>query len=173
MASRLSAMRLTAAVVAFLAVAVTTNDHDDFSGIELVLLHISDMHSRFEETDVKSNECRIEDAMQDLCYGGFARVAQFVHDERQKAENSNTPLLFLMAGDEFHGTAYFTIFHWKPVAEIISRLRPDVMVATQYYYYYLLDIIITYYYNVYMCNPLLKLQFFFTLKFKKTKHPSP
>jgi 5'-nucleotidase len=99
----------------------------DAADLDLVLLHANDMHSRFDETDLYCNECREDDASLGRCYGGFARVAQFVRDERRLANESGLPSLFLVAGDTFQGTPYYSLFHWKPVVEFINQLRPDVM----------------------------------------------
>lgn len=45
------------------------------SALELIILHNNDMHARFEQTGKYSNTCQMEDAVNDRCYGGFARVA--------------------------------------------------------------------------------------------------
>lgn len=42
---------------------------------EFIVLHNNDMHARFEQTGVHSNECKPEDAANNRCYGGFARTA--------------------------------------------------------------------------------------------------
>jgi 5'-nucleotidase len=86
------------------------------------------MHSRFDETDIYCNECREDDAVKGQCYGGFARVAQVVKDEKKKAEEKNLPSLFMVAGDTFQGTPYFSFFKWQPVVDFIKQLQPDVMV---------------------------------------------
>ena len=43
--------------------------------LELIILHNSDMHARFEQTGVYSNLCREVDASAGECYGGFGRVS--------------------------------------------------------------------------------------------------
>lgn len=43
--------------------------------IEFIILHNNDMHSRFEQTNARCGNCLMEDARQNKCYGGFARVA--------------------------------------------------------------------------------------------------
>jgi 5'-nucleotidase len=107
--------------MAHLAVFVTAD-------LDLVLLHTNDMHSRFDETDIYCNECRKNDAVNGRCYGGFARVAQVVKDEKKKAEEKNLTSLFIVAGDTFQGTPYFTFFKWQAVVDFIKQLQPDVMV---------------------------------------------
>ncbi|CAH1711828.1 unnamed protein product [Aphis gossypii] len=121
-------MRPTVAAACLAAVAaLVAAAGADESGLELVLIHTNDMHSRFDETDLYCNECREDDASLGRCYGGFARVAQFVKDQRRSAQESGLPSLFLVAGDTFQGTPYFSLFHWRPVVEFINQLRPDAM----------------------------------------------
>lgn len=43
--------------------------------LELIILHNNDMHARFEQTGKYSNTCQPEDALANVCYGGFARVS--------------------------------------------------------------------------------------------------
>ncbi|XP_025207403.1 protein 5NUC-like, partial [Melanaphis sacchari] len=117
-----ASMCLAAATVAVVAAVAV-----DTSGLDLVLIHTNDMHSRFDETDLYCNECREDDASLGQCYGGFARVAQFVHDQRQLANESGLPSLFLVAGDTFQGTPYFSFFDSSPVIDFINQLQPDVM----------------------------------------------
>ncbi|KAL5243001.1 hypothetical protein ACI65C_010411 [Semiaphis heraclei] len=119
-------MRPTVAYACLAAVAVAAFAVDA-ADLDLVLLHANDMHARFDETDLYCNECREDDASLGRCYGGFARVAQFVRDERRLANESGLPSLFLVAGDTFQGTPYYSLFHWEPVVDFINQLRPDVM----------------------------------------------
>jgi len=126
-AREVGAMRPTAA--ACLAAVVVVAFAVDAADLDLVLLHANDMHSRFDETDLHCNECREDDASLGLCYGGFARVSQFVRTERRLANESGLPSLFLVAGDTFQGTPYYSLFHWTPVVDFINQLRPDVMVT--------------------------------------------
>lgn len=109
-------------LVAFPATTVAT------TGLKMVLLHANDMHSRFDETDTYCNECREDDSDRGLCYGGFARVAWVVEDERRKASDAGLPSLFMVAGDTFQGTPYYSFFKWRPVVDFINQLQPDVMV---------------------------------------------
>lgn len=106
-----------------LAMAVTVS-----ADLNLVLLHANDMHSHFDETDVYSNECSEADAALCNCYGGFARVAHVVSEEKRKANARGVPALFMVAGDNFQGTPYFSFFKWKPVVDFINQLKPNVMV---------------------------------------------
>lgn len=99
--------------------------------LDLVLLHTNDMHSRFDQTDVYCNECREDDADLKKCYGGFARIAETVREEKRKAAERGVPSLFMVAGDTFQGTPYFSFFKWKPCVDFIKELKPDIMVITK------------------------------------------
>lgn len=111
------------AVIALIADVPVTAD------LNLVLLHTNDMHSRFDETDVYCNECREDDAAKGMCYGGLARIAHVVNQEKQKAKEEGLLSLFMVAGDTFQGTPYFSFFKWEPVVDFINQLKPDVMVS--------------------------------------------
>lgn len=115
-------------IFAFSVVIAVTATVSVTADLDMVLLHTNDMHSRFDETDIYCNECREDDAELGKCYGGLARIAHFVNEEKQKAKENGVPALFMVAGDTFQGTPYFSFFKWKPVVEFINQLKPDVMV---------------------------------------------
>ncbi|VVC28338.1 Hypothetical protein CINCED_3A000690 [Cinara cedri] len=96
-------------------------------GLDLVLLHINDIHSQFEEMNENCNECLGQDAVHDKCFGGLPRVAEFVRTEKLKAAKNGVHSLFVMAGDTFQGTAYFSFFKWKPCVDFVKELKPDIM----------------------------------------------
>ncbi|XP_050545574.1 protein 5NUC-like [Daktulosphaira vitifoliae] len=94
--------------------------------LDFILLHTNDMHSHFDEMDAYCNECREEEVKNNKCYGGFARVAYTVKREKEKAAANGMESLFLVAGDTYQGTPYFSFFKWKPVVDFINQLKPDV-----------------------------------------------
>uniref|UniRef100_E2J7A7 5'-nucleotidase n=1 Tax=Triatoma matogrossensis TaxID=162370 RepID=E2J7A7_9HEMI len=85
----------------------------------LTILHTNDMHSRIEETDNKTGNC--DEGEQ--CYGGFARVAHVVKRIRKEIPNT----LFLNAGDTYQGTPIYSLFKWRPFAELVPMLGIDAM----------------------------------------------
>lgn len=102
----------------------TTDDN-----FELIILHNNDMHARFEQTNVASGRCKEEDAQNDRCYGGFARVANVVRKHKKDAEEGRSPpVLYLNAGDTYTGTPWFTIFKENITAAFLNMLKPDAMV---------------------------------------------
>lgn len=97
---------------------------------KIIILHNNDMHARFEQTGVLSNKCSKEDADNNQCYGGFARVAHEVRKFRQEAAEGKIPsVLYLNAGDTYTGTPWFTLFKDKIAAEFLKILKPDATVS--------------------------------------------
>ncbi len=59
-------------VITWRVSSAPTADNENF---KLIIIHNNDMHARFEQTNVYSNECVKSDAQKNKCYGGFPRVA--------------------------------------------------------------------------------------------------
>lgn len=125
---QLRAMRLPSVFPFFLAAALLWPGAVTAEDLNFVLLHTNDMHSRFDETDVYCNECREDDAALGKCYGGIARIAETVREEKRMAAARGLPALFMVAGDTFQGTPYFSLFKWQPCVDFIKELKPDIMV---------------------------------------------
>lgn len=53
------------------ALPVTSKDGQ----LELIILHNNDMHARFDQTGILSDQCEPDDVAAGDCYGGFPRVA--------------------------------------------------------------------------------------------------
>lgn len=102
------------------------------SGVEFVIAHNNDMHSRFEQTGKYSNACTEEEARANKCYGGFARVSTVLKKFRTEAQNGGPPVLYLNAGDTYTGTPWFTLFKDKITADFLNILKPDAIVSGNY-----------------------------------------
>lgn len=122
------AMVILSVFALLLTLAISAQATITTDGLNLVLLHTNDMHSKFDEMDVNGNDCREEDAIMRKCFGGFARVAETVRVEREKAKAKGWASLFVVSGDTFQGTPYYMFFKWKPCVDFIKELKPDVMV---------------------------------------------
>lgn len=103
---------------------------DTAAAVEFTILHNNDMHSRFEQTSKYSTACRPEEAIGNLCYGGFARVSTLLKQYRREAENGGTPVLYLNAGDTYTGTPWFTVYKDRIVAAFLNILKPDAIVSS-------------------------------------------
>ena len=66
---------------------------------ELTILHINDLHARFEQTSQSTKECTVELANRSACVGGEARRTSVIKDIRSTYPNT----LLLDAGDRFVG----------------------------------------------------------------------
>lgn len=121
-------VRLVLLVVASL-IASTSAAPAPASGVEFVITHNNDMHSRFEQTGKYSNACTEEEARANKCFGGFARVSTVLKKFRYEAQNGGPPVLYLNAGDTYTGTPWFTLFKDKIAADFLNILKPDAIVS--------------------------------------------
>lgn len=97
---------------------------------KLIILHNNDMHARFEQTGVLSDKCSKDDADNNKCYGGFARVAHEVREYRRRAEAGEIPkVLYLNAGDTYTGTPWFALYKDKIASDFLKILKPDAIVS--------------------------------------------
>lgn len=97
---------------------------------KLIILHNNDMHARFEQTGVLSDKCSKDDADNNKCYGGFARVAHKVREYRRRAEAGEIPkVLYLNAGDTYTGTPWFALYKDKIASDFLKILKPDAIVS--------------------------------------------
>lgn len=98
--------------------------------IEFIVLHNNDMHARFEQTSQHSTACHPDDAINNRCYGGFARTSSLIKKYRHAADNGGPKTLYLNAGDTYTGTPWFTIYKDKIVSAFLNMLKPDAMVSS-------------------------------------------
>lgn len=87
----------------------------------LSIIHINDLHAKYEETNLEANTCKNLDE----CIGGYARVVKIVRELRANSPNP----LYLNAADNFQGTLWYIMFKWN-VTQYFLNLEPaDVMVS--------------------------------------------
>ncbi|KAF2345836.1 Calcineurin-like phosphoesterase domain ApaH type, partial [Trinorchestia longiramus] len=91
--------------------------------LTLSILHLNDVHARFEQTNVYSGRCTPGDELNNRCYGGFARIHTAVKNLRAELPNS----LFLAAGDYFQGTVWYTVHRYKAMAHFLNIINHDAM----------------------------------------------
>ncbi|KAJ8867066.1 hypothetical protein PR048_032928 [Dryococelus australis] len=87
---------------------------------ELSVVHLNDLHARFEETSLTSDQCR---AGEEQCVGGVARLYTAVNSLLASRPNS----IFLNAGDNYQGTLWYSLFKWRLVAHFMNRLPHDAL----------------------------------------------
>ncbi|XP_064489230.1 protein 5NUC-like isoform X2 [Ornithodoros turicata] len=92
----------------------------DVASLNLTVLHTNDIHAHFVQTNRRGTRCRPEN--KEKCVGGVARQL-YVRKFREELSN----VLYLNAGDNYQGTAWYSILKYKPVAEVMEILRPNAM----------------------------------------------
>lgn len=105
----------------------TATVNSEESALDLILLHNNDLHGRFDESSIIRTDCRPDEARNNKCFGGFARISTLVKQYRNAEQNENgPPVLYLNAGDTYTGTAWFFLFRDEIAAELMNALKPDV-----------------------------------------------
>jgi len=111
--------------------AIMSNAQSTF---DLVVLHLNDMHSRFEQTNRLSGVCSPYEVEKEMCYGGYARVSTIIKNAREAAKKGESPpVLVLNAGDTFQGTLYYTLFKAEIATKFTSMLEFDAIVRRNNY----------------------------------------
>jgi 5'-nucleotidase len=115
--------RFLAAVLAattLTATALATPAAADFT---LTILHTNDFHSRIEPINKYDSGCGAEDAAENKCFGGSARLVTAIRERRAAAVN---PLL-VDGGDQFQGSLFYTYYKGKAAAEMMMALGYQAM----------------------------------------------
>ncbi|MFQ6371391.1 bifunctional metallophosphatase/5'-nucleotidase [Shewanella sp. YIC-542] len=94
----------------------------------LTLAHINDTHSHFDPSLVQF-KVQLPGGMFTLAShsGGYSRIAAQVNRLREQARQQQREMLFLHAGDSFHGTLYYSEFKGRANARLLQLLQPDAM----------------------------------------------
>jgi 5'-nucleotidase len=87
----------------------------------LSIIHLNDMHARFEEINVESNTCKDPST----CIGGYARVVSMVKELKGSRPNP----IYMNAADNFQGTLWYNIFRWNVTQHFLNLLPADAMVS--------------------------------------------
>ncbi|XP_309695.3 apyrase [Anopheles gambiae] len=95
--------------------------HGEKAPFPLTLIHINDLHARFDETNQKSSTCTNSKE----CIAGIARVYHTIKQLKSEYKTKNP--LYLNAGDNFQGTLWYNLLRWNVTAYFIKELPPDAM----------------------------------------------
>ncbi|XP_040570897.1 apyrase-like [Lepeophtheirus salmonis] len=87
--------------------------------LELTVLHVNDMHVRFEEINTYGGPCKEDDD----CYGGIARLQYKVNEIKSSEKN----VIFLNGGDFYQGNIWYSHFKWRAVAYFGNLLNFTAM----------------------------------------------
>ncbi len=93
----------------------------------LHVLHINDFHSRVEAVNAFDSTCSAEDAAENKCFGGIARVKAKIDELRGAIQAEGGNVIVMDAGDQFQGSLFYTTYKGDLVAELVAALKPDVM----------------------------------------------
>jgi 5'-nucleotidase / UDP-sugar diphosphatase len=98
--------------------------HADYT---LHVLHINDLHSRIEPINGSIRTCGAEDAAENKCFGGVARVATKINELRDRSAPKGGNVIVLDAGDQFQGSLMYTTYKGAVEAEIMEAIGFDAM----------------------------------------------
>jgi 5'-nucleotidase len=90
---------------------------------QFTILHTNDFHSRIEPINKYDSACGAEDAAENNCFGGSARLITAIRDRRAAAGNS----ILVDGGDQFQGSLFYTYYKGKAAAELMNTLGYDAM----------------------------------------------
>ncbi len=106
-------LRLFAAASLALLAACTTTPP---APLKLTILHSNDVHSRLQMVNAQGSNCSAQEATQNRCFGGVARIASLFEAQKREALAAGRQVLVLNAGDEFQGSLFYS--HYKGMAEL-------------------------------------------------------
>ena len=107
------------------ALALTTGlAHADYT---LHVIHINDLHSRIEAINAFDSTCSAEDAAENKCFGGVARVATKINELRDQIAAEGGNVIVLDAGDQFQGSLFYTTYKGAAEAEFLEKIGFEAM----------------------------------------------
>jgi 5'-nucleotidase len=93
----------------------------------LHVLHTNDVHSRIEPINGFDSTCSAEEAAENACFGGVARIASAVNALRSELEAAGENVIVLDAGDQFQGSLMYTTYKGAAEAEFMEKIGYDAM----------------------------------------------
>ncbi|PZR01100.1 MAG: multifunctional 2',3'-cyclic-nucleotide 2'-phosphodiesterase/5'-nucleotidase/3'-nucleotidase [Cereibacter sphaeroides] len=93
----------------------------------LHILHTNDFHSRIEPINRFDSTCSDEEAAEEACFGGAARLAAAIGALRTELQSQGENVLVLDAGDQFQGSLFYTTYKGAAEAEFMEKIGYDAM----------------------------------------------
>jgi 5'-nucleotidase / UDP-sugar diphosphatase len=93
----------------------------------LHVIHINDLHSRIEAVNAFDSTCSAEDAAENKCFGGIARVVTKIRELRDGITAEGGNVIVLDAGDQFQGSLFYTTYKGAAEAEFMEKIGFDAM----------------------------------------------
>lgn len=92
---------------------------------KITILHVNDMHARFEETNENSGKCTPFEDKYGFCFGGFPRLSSALKMFKKQAESEGRIVLVLNGGDIFQGSLYYNFFKGEVCSKLVPFLNFD------------------------------------------------
>lgn len=93
----------------------------------LHVLHTNDFHSRIEPINKFDSTCTPEEAAENACFGGVARLAAKIATLRGQIRDAGGNVVVLDAGDQSQGSLMFTTYKGLAEAEFMAAIGYDAM----------------------------------------------
>ncbi len=91
------------------------------------VIHINDLHSRIEAVNAFDSTCSAEDAAENKCFGGVARVATKIRELRDGLKAAGANVIVRDAGDQFQGSLFYSTYKGAVEAEFMEAIGFDAM----------------------------------------------
>ncbi|ORX84794.1 Metallo-dependent phosphatase [Basidiobolus meristosporus CBS 931.73] len=89
----------------------------------VTIVHTNDIHAHLDEFNKYGTDCTPEQIENKLCMGGVARIKTVIDRLRKRYRD----LYLFDAGDQFQGTLFYTFYKGNVTADIMNRLKYDLM----------------------------------------------
>jgi len=93
----------------------------------LNILHLNDFHSRIEPINKYDSTCSAEEAAENACFGGVARVKAKIDELRKQITDAGGNVIVLDAGDQSQGSLMYTTYKGVAEAEFMAEIGFDAM----------------------------------------------
>jgi 5'-nucleotidase len=101
---------------AFIALMLGACAGEPPAPLKLTVLHTNDTHSRLQPVNAQSSTCTQAEFAQNRCFGGIARIATLIGQQKAEATAAGRQVLVLDGGDQFQGSLFYS--HYKGAAEL-------------------------------------------------------
>ncbi|GHC47695.1 bifunctional metallophosphatase/5'-nucleotidase [Neogemmobacter tilapiae] len=93
----------------------------------LHVIHINDLHSRIEAINGFDSTCSAEEAAENKCFGGIARVKTKINELRDGLKAAGENVIVVDAGDQYQGSLFYSTYKGELVGELMENIGFDVM----------------------------------------------